>query len=316
MIDKAFRHVYGPVASRRLGSSLGVDLVPLKTCTYDCIYCQLGRTNNRTLERRPYVDIGEVIDELGRKLEAERVPDYITLSGSGEPTLHSELGSLLSAIRRLTTVPVAILTNGSLLWEDEVRKAVRLADLVLPSLDAGDEPTFRRVNRPHRDITFDRMVQGLEQLTREFAGAVWLEVFLLDGITANLDQVARIAKLAERIAPKRVQLNTVARPPCEPAARRVDRLRLEVLAAAFQNHVELISEEAAPSQAVSPDTSVRVSEILDLLRRRPCTVQDICAGLGLFPLETTKQLEMLIERGDLEVVRSNGSVFFEARRGE
>lgn len=314
MIERTFRHVYGPVASRRLGSSLGVDLVPFKTCTYDCIYCQLGRTTNRTLERRPYVDIGEVIEELGRKLEVERVPDYITLSGSGEPTLHSELGSLLSAIRKLTTVPVAILTNGSLLWKDDVREEAQLADLVLPSLDAGDETTFRRVNRPHRDIGFDRMVRGLEQFSREFTGSVWLEVFLLDGITANLDQVARIAKLTPRIAPERIQLNTVARPPCEPDARRVDHLRLEAFATAFQDHVELISEEVSPNQVSSSGVTVRISEILDLLRRRPCTVQDISAGLGMLPLETTKQLEMLIERGDLEVIHSNGSVFFEARR--
>ncbi|MEJ2078942.1 MAG: radical SAM protein [Acidobacteriota bacterium] len=314
MIDEVFRHVYGPVASRRLGSSLGVDLVPFKTCTYDCIYCQLGRTDNRTLERKPHVDIGEVIEELGRTLEARKVPDYITLSGSGEPTLHSELGSLISAIRKLTTVPVAILTNGSLLWRDDVRKDVRLADLVLPSLDAGDETTFHRVNRPHEGIAFDRMVRGLAQFTREFAGPVWLEVFLLDGITANLDQVARIAGLAQQIGPERVQLNTVARPACEPIARRVDRVRLEVLAAAFQGHVELISDEGAPSQALHAGASARISEILDLLRRRPCTVQDICAGLSLRPLETTKQLELLIERGDLEVIRSNGSVFFEARR--
>jgi len=154
-------YVFGPVPSRRLGRSLGVDVVPLKTCTYDCIYCQLGRTTRKTTERREWVPLEDVISELAEKLSAE--PDYVTLSGSGEPTLYSRIGELIQRIKRLTDIPVAVLTNGSLLWDPGVRKDLLRADLVVPSLDAADAGMFRVVNRPHEDISFDQMLRGLKE---------------------------------------------------------------------------------------------------------------------------------------------------------
>ena len=150
MALNAISPVYGPVSSRRLGRSLGVDLVPFKTCTYDCIYCQLGHTNDQTTRRAGYVDQDWVLAELKMKLGHAPLPNYISLAGSGEPTLHAGIGELIVGIKRLTRVPVAVLTNGSLLWDPDVRKALMEADLVMPSLDAGDETTFQQVNRPHR----------------------------------------------------------------------------------------------------------------------------------------------------------------------
>ena len=152
-------HVFGPVPSRRLGRSLGVDLVPFKTCTYDCVYCQLGRTTNKTMERREWVPLDEVLAELKAKLHCR--PDYITLSGSGEPTLYSRMGELIERVQSMTDTPVAVLTNGSLLWQSEVRAQVMAADLVIPSLDAGNAPMFSAVNRPHETIAFERMIDGL-----------------------------------------------------------------------------------------------------------------------------------------------------------
>jgi len=152
MTEQPKQYIYGPVPSRRLGRSLGVDLVPFKTCTFDCVYCQLGRTTNRTMERKEWVPLEPVLTQLEAKLDLK--PDYITLAGSGEPTLYSKMSELIIRIKELTDVPVAVLTNGSLLWIPEVRDALLSADLVVPSLDAGSSELFRYVNRPHTNIEF------------------------------------------------------------------------------------------------------------------------------------------------------------------
>ncbi len=179
-----FHHVYGPVPSRRLGRSLGVDLVPFKTCSYDCVYCQLGKTSKKTIDRKEYVAIEDVLEELERKLRFEPFPDYISLAGSGEPTLNLGIGRLISRIKRLTTVPIAVLTNGSLLWMPEVQESLMDADVVLPSLDAGDEIAFRYVNRPHKSISFETMAQGLIDFTAVFTGARygWRYSFLVESL--------------------------------------------------------------------------------------------------------------------------------------
>ncbi|MCD6287955.1 MAG: radical SAM protein, partial [Candidatus Hydrogenedentes bacterium] len=217
-------YVFGPVPSRRLGRSLGVDLVPFKTCTYDCIYCQLGRTTNKTMERKEWVPLEEVMAELQEKLCCR--PDYITLSGSGEPTLYSRIDELIENIRSITDTPIAALTNGSLLWQKDVRDQLMAADLVVPSLDAGSATMFAAVNRPRQDITFDRLLEGLVEFREQFTGKLWLEVFLLAGYTADTSEVRRIAKHIEVIRPDRVQLNTVARPPAETFALPVTQERL------------------------------------------------------------------------------------------
>jgi len=166
------KHVFGPVPSRRLGRSLGVDLVPYKTCTFDCIYCQLGCTTDKTIDRREWVPLGDLLEDV--KAALVREPDYVTLSGSGEPTLYARLGELIAGIRSMTSVPVAVLTNGSLFWKPEVRKELLQADLVVPSLDAGTERSYLQVNRPHSEVTFERLIEGLEAFGREYAGQLWL----------------------------------------------------------------------------------------------------------------------------------------------
>jgi len=208
--------IFGPVPSRRLGRSLGVDLVPFKTCTYDCIYCQLGRTTCKTMERKEWVALEDVLETLKKRLSSE--PDYITLSGSGEPTLFSRLAELIDRIKAMTRVPVAVLTNGSLLWQEDVRRQLMNADLVIPSLDAGDEVMFRLVNRPHEEISFEQMLNGLVDFRREFRGEYWLEVFVIGAYTAIPVELAKVAKCVDRIGPDRVQLNR--HPPAGGEARR------------------------------------------------------------------------------------------------
>ncbi len=219
MNQNGLRYIYGPVPSRRLGRSLGIDLVPFKTCTYDCVYCQLGRTTNKTLKRAEYIAVPDILRELEEKLTSADRPDYISLAGSGEPTLNSGIGELIRQIKKLTDIPVAVLTNGSLLWQDEVQDALMAADLVLPSLDAGDEFLFGYVNRPHRDITFMRMIGGIATFAKRFPGEVWLEILLLAGVTGIASEVKKIAALANHIKPTRIQLNTAWRPCAEEFAQ-------------------------------------------------------------------------------------------------
>jgi len=225
------KYLYGPVPSRRLGYSLGVDIVPIKACTLDCIYCQLGRTANKTIERRDYVPGEAVLAELKEKLAEGLTADFITISGSGEPTLNSQLGELIDGIKKITDIPVAILTNGTLLHRQDVRADCARADVVVPSLDAADEQTFQKVNRPHRDISIEKLISGLQTFRNEFAGRIWLEVFFVEDFNTDAEQIAKIKNAIEQIRPDKVQLNTAVRPTAEPGVKRLDAKKLRAIAA-------------------------------------------------------------------------------------
>ena len=214
--------MFGPVPSRRLGRSLGVDLVPFKTCPFDCVYCQLGGTTTKTAKTDVYVPTEEVLAEVAAKLAGKPDCDYITISGSGEPTLHRDLGRIIAAIKAMTDVPVAVLTNGALLNNPDVRRALAQADLVMPSLDAGDAKTFQRINRPCPAVTFQSVLEGLKAFRREYSGSLCLEVFLVADVNASESQVRKIKAILDQVRPDRVDVNTVTRPPAHEDARPVD----------------------------------------------------------------------------------------------
>jgi wyosine [tRNA(Phe)-imidazoG37] synthetase (radical SAM superfamily) len=299
------------VASRRLGRSLGVDLIPFKTCTYDCVYCQLGRTTCQTIQRSEYVPVEAVLTEVKTKLARGPKPDYISLAGSGEPTLHARIGDLIDGIRRLTRVPVAVLTNGSLLWVTDVQEALMEADLVMPSLDAGDEAVFQRVNRPRPEISFQAMVDGLAAFTARFRKLVWLEVLLVEGLNGNEKEVEKIAALARRIQPGRVQLNTVSRPPAEASVKPVAANQLSAWCKFFPKAVEVISAAIPQNPLPAGLAEVTDEEILDLLARRPCTPQGVAAGLNLHLQEATKRLHALANAGKIAVLRKDEDLFYQ-----
>ena len=303
------KYIFGPVPSRRLGKSLGIDLVPYKTCPFDCIYCQLGRTTTKTMERKEYFPLDEIIGEVDRKLKENCAFDYITLSGSGEPTLHSRIGELIEAIKKRTAKPLAVITNGSLLWDGDVRSALMPADVVVPSLDAGTQEYFEAVNRPCPGLRLDRVVDGLETFSREFKGQMWLEVFLLGGMFDPRSRAREIAELTRRIRPTLVQLNTVARPPCESFAAPVPRDVMMELPSYFSGPTEVIAEFSAKWQN-TPRPANR-EEILNLLSRRPCKSKDVAASLGIHHLEVLKVLEELVRERVLAVTEENSETFYE-----
>jgi len=316
MANKQTRHVYGPVPSRRLGRSLGVDLVPFKTCSYDCIYCQLGRTTDKTVERRAYFDVPEIIAEVKTHLAAGVPPDFITLAGSGEPTLHSGLGILIRGLKNLTEIPIAVLTNGSLLWRSDVRDDLAAADLVIPSLDAGDEALFQYVNRPHPEISFERMVEGEIEFARQFRGEIRLELFMLDGVTGIPSEAEKMAGWARRIRPARVELNTVTRPPGEDFAFPVAAQRMEALKTLFDGPVDVIGEGPSPPASGKDFSETAEEEILAMLRRRPCTCEDVAAGLSLHLTEAIKQLDHLNKAGKIARILVDGRGYYAAEAEE
>ena len=321
MSRQVLKHVYGPVPSRRLGRSLGVDLVPYKICTYDCVYCQLGRTTNKTVERASFAPVEEILADVKRKLDSDPLPpDYVSLSGSGEPTLNSDIGEVIEGIKRLTSVPVAVLTNGSLLWMDEVQEVLLAADLVLPSLDAGDAALFAYVNRPHPLLPFEEVVEGIASFTKRYRGKVWLEVLLLAGVTGIPSEARKIATLAKRLNPDRVQLNTVTRPPAEQFALALSESEMLALKALFEaefgGEVEVIGHATEPLLGPHDTPETRLADVLALLQRRPCTVKDVADGLGVHVNEVLKELDTLVKTGKVTTSVVGDRVFYAAGRHE
>jgi wyosine [tRNA(Phe)-imidazoG37] synthetase (radical SAM superfamily) len=297
------KYLFGPVPSRRLGLSLGVDLLPFKTCTLDCAYCQLGRTTCLTLAREKRVSPEEVLAEIRSRSEDKF--DYLTLAGSGEPLLHLALDEIIRGAKEAIDRPVVVLTNGTLFFRDEVRKEVMEADLIVPSLDAATQSTFERVNRPHPDLLIDEIIEGLVRLREEFAGEIWLEVMLVKDL--NDFEAPLIAEAAERIAPDRVQLNTVVRPPAEPV-QPLSPEEMEKMLDIFSG-AEVIAEW---ERDLSKKTEVL---IIDLLCRRPCTLAELGALSGLHRNEILKYLEVLESEDKISRLRHGEKLYFQAKDG-
>ena len=307
--QSAASHVYGPVPSRRLGFSLGVDILPYKTCSFDCAYCQLGRSAGKSVRRRRYFSSGEILADIRSALDAGRRIDHITFSGSGEPTLNALLGPLIRDIKKMTSVPVVVLTNSSVLGLKSVRQALRPADIVVPSLDAASAAAFRRVNRPHPSIRIEKIIAGLEKFRAEFTGQIWLEVMLVKGVNDSPDDIATLKAAIARIRPDRIQLNTVVRPPAEKWARPLGRRALERIRRELGGGAEAVADFR---KKPSPARSVGLRrEILAMVERRPVTVRDMAAGLGCGVPEVRRQLRPLLRWRRVRGIRHKGAVYYE-----
>ena len=218
------KYIYGPVPSRRLGQSLGIDPIPLKTCNWNCVYCQLGRTRPLVNERAHYFPIGEILLQVEKSLVAHKPGeiDWITFVGSGEPTLHAGIGRMIREVKTLTDIPGAVITNGALFYLPEVREELFAADAVLPSLDAGTPASYRRVNRPHPEITFERHISGLISFSREYRGALWPEVMLVQGLNDSEQALRDLAEAFQKMSPDEVHINLPTRPPVETWVKAPD----------------------------------------------------------------------------------------------
>jgi wyosine [tRNA(Phe)-imidazoG37] synthetase (radical SAM superfamily) len=299
--------VFGPVPSRRLGLSLGIDLIPPKTCTFDCLYCQVGRTTSKTLKTAPFVHVGAVIDEIRKKL-GRCDPDVITLSGSGEPTLNSEIEQVIAAIKKMTEKRVVLLTNGSLFWKEEIRKRALNADIVMPTLTSAFEKTFRKIHRPHAKLKLNVIIDGLKTFRREYKGQLFLEVVMLAGLNESGEEVEALKLLADRISPDKIQLNTVVRPPADSRAMPLDRRRLEEIRMFFGDKAEIVTGDPVTGKGKNTD-SMAVS-LLDMVRRRPLKPVDISNTLGLSFDEVEDLVKGLVIKGYISKREHSGDIYY------
>ena len=306
-------HIFGPVPSRRLGLSLGIDLVPFKTCTLDCIYCELGKTATPVSQRAEYVPFTELETEIKEFFTsnptAQKI-DFITLSGSGEPTLNTALPQVIKLLRQLSKTPIALLTNGTLFSQPEVRREVLDVDLILPSLDVVSEEIFSTLNRPAAGLKSREIIDGLIALRREYSGKIWLEILFCTGINDMPQEIERLIQAAAAIKPDKIQLNTVVRPGALPEAKAVAETFLKELLPRFNPPAEIIApyNNHGPHQTAITKTK---EIILATLKRLPCTVDDLKNALGLKKVEVIKILDLLLEKDEIKTQEHAGKHYFQ-----
>ncbi|HSA95620.1 MAG TPA: radical SAM protein [Acidobacteriota bacterium] len=303
------RFVYGPVASRRLGFSLGVDVIPFKTCTLDCVYCQLGSTGRTTVRRRGFFPPRRILAQVRAAVRSGQRIDVITFSGSGEPTLNKDIGRLIRSIKRMARLPVAVLTNGTLLARREVRRDLAAADIVIPSLDAGPAELFRRVNRPHATLVNEKVIDGLARFRDEYAGEIRLEIMLVRGVNDSPAAVRALKAAVARIRPDRIELNTVVRPPAERAAKPLGAAALGRIRRELGPRAEVVASFARTKRVQASAGSLEAA-VLATVRRRPQTTDDIAVALGRSRGEARKALAALLRRGRVRKIVHSGRAYF------
>jgi wyosine [tRNA(Phe)-imidazoG37] synthetase (radical SAM superfamily) len=309
-----YTHLFGPVPSRRLGMSLGIDLIPHKICSLNCVYCECGATTSLTHERKEYVPVNEVYDELRDFFKKNPDPDYLTFSGAGEPTLHSHIGEVITFVKELRpAIPVAVLTNGTLFGDPLVREELRKADLVLPSLDAATDEALHKINRPRRELRASGYIEGLIDFSREFKGEIWLEIFLLPGYNDDPKNLEALKEAARKINPSRIQLNTLDRPGTVANLHPVPMDRLKEIVKFFDmDQVEIIAPPQERVEVKSYRTDLE-SAILETIARRPCTLADLSQILGIHINEINKYLGVLEEAGKVETIEEERGTFYQRR---
>ncbi len=306
-----YKYLFGPVPSRRLGMSLGVDLVPKKVCSLDCVYCEVGKTTKLTTERMEYIKSEKIKAELTNYFQNNPDPDFVTFSGYGEPTLHIHIGEILQFIKHIKPdIPVAVLTNGTLLSDKQVRKSLFLADIVLPSLDAATENIFQKINRPSGDLKIENYLKGLIDFRTEFKGKIWLEVFILPGYNDDEHEQGELKNVILKLNPDSVQLNTLDRPGTVADVRGATRAELQRVKDLWHlDNVEIIaaSPDRKKMQAYRKDTE---TAIIETISRRPCTLGDLHQILGLHINEINKYLDVLEVDNKIESISQERGIFY------
>lgn len=306
-----YQHLFGPVPSRRLGMSLGIDLVPHKVCSLNCVYCECGRTTRLTLERKEYVPYEEVTREIEHYLDNNPDPDYITFSGSGEPTLNSRIGDVLKFIKsKNANIPVAVLTNATLLSDPEVRKELLTADVVLPSLDAAEKSAFLKINRPFHDLDVEKYILGIVDFRKEFDGKIWLEVLILPGFNDDEKNLKALKEAFIKINPDEIQLNTLDRPGTVENIRAATRKELQNIIDYWNlDKVKIIAAAPNRKKIISYRADME-SAILETIKRRPCTLEDLHKILGLHRNEINKYLDVLEDERKIGSVKEERGLFY------
>ncbi len=296
----SYKYIFGPVVSRRLGLSLGIDIIPRKYCSLDCIYCQVARTDHLCSDLAPYICSEDVISEIEDFLKNGGKADAISFVGSGEPLLNIELGIIIEEVKKMTDIPVVLITNGTLLYKKEARENALKADMVMPNLDAGLEEVFKKINRPHESIKFDEMIEGLIQFSKVYKGELHIEVFILPGINSHKENVEAIAEIIGRMDNvKGIEINTTARPSHDESAIEADRKIIDEVAKILSTvgKVKVIENYKKTVDAKTEKTEITEDEIQAIIGRHPSTIEELTVSLGV-------EKEILQEKlDDLEAFR-------------
>jgi len=306
-----YNYLFGPVPSRRLGMSLGVDLVPKKVCSLDCVYCEVGKTTLLTTERKEYISFEKITEEIRHYFEHNAKPDFITLTGSGEPTLHSRIGDVVKYVKYYhPKVPVAVITNGTLLNHAKLRDELMNADVILPSLDAATDAVFNKINRAFPQIRVNDHVEGLVKFRKQFTGKIWLEVFILPGYNMHSEELTQLKEKIKQIAPDAIQLNTLDRPGVLEGLIPATHKELAAIAKHLSSEsTEIILKPPKQSNSTAEMKDVK-SLIMNTLRRRPCTIDDLTKVTGLSEVVLTKHISTLNANGDIECFDQKRGMFY------
>lgn len=306
-----YKYLFGPVPSRRLGMSLGIDLIPKKVCSLDCVYCEVAGTTKLTIDRKEYVLFDKVIAEIDDYMLKSPKPDYFTFSGSGEPTLNTRFGDVLNYIKsNYPLVKIAVLTNGTLLNDTQVRYEMMKADLVMPSLDAATSYNFEKINRPAEGIEIESYIDGIAQFSKEFKGILNLEILFLQDYNHSEEELLKLKEAIVKINPDNVQLNTLDRPGVLNDIEPLNGIQLQGIVD-FWNlpNVEIIAK-TAERKDIMEYMADKESAILQTIKRRPCTLDDLSQLLGLKESEVKKYLDMLDAKGKIYTVEESRGLFY------
>lgn len=313
-MEREFKYIFGPVPSRRLGISLGIDLLPSKICSLNCIYCECGPTMRLTNRRMEYVPTKAVIKELNSYLKTRPRLDYITFSGSGEPTLHNKIGDIIDYVKdRYPEYKLALLTNGTLFYRKEVRNAVLRCDTIIPSLDAGDNNIFIKINRPYKKLSFRKYIDGLISMRNEYNGLYILEIFIARGVNDSKQNFNQIVKIIKKIQPDNAQINTLDRPGAVNWVQPSPISKLKLLnSMLIQSGInsEIIARKRINKASHSQKGHNLTQDILNSIKRRPMTIEDICVAFGIRKVEANKYLYLLKTSGEIKIKKENGKDFF------
>lgn len=309
-----YKHLFGPVPSRRLGISLGVDLVPHKVCSLNCVYCEVGKTTDLTIDRREYIPLKDILDELQNYLDQKPDLDHITFSGAGEPLLHNGIGKVIRFIKdKYPQYKLALLTNSTLLYDANVRREIKDIDLLLPSLDAVSEIVFKKLNRPNPKLKNSEIIDGLIEFKKIYSGKIWLELFVVPGLNDTVKELTLLKNTITKIAPDQVQLNTLDRPGTESWIQPAEENKLREIAEFLKPlPVEIIAKFKSRDRVTSYNKDIE-QQIIETIKRRPCTGKDLSEMLGLHINEINKYLSELLHKDHVTSQELARGTFFRAK---
>ncbi len=299
------KYLFGPVLSRRLGRSLGIDLIPYKTCSFDCVYCECGKTTNKIITPHEFFPVEEIIEELDSFLKNSPEIDFITFSGSGEPTLYLKIDEIIKFLKEnYPQYKVALLTNGSLLYREDIRKKILDVDVCVPSLDSATERGFKLIDRPHKNLSISDIIEGIKKTKEELKnGELWLEIFIVPGINDTKEELEALKRAVDYIKPNRIQINSLDRPPAEdwvkPLSEKEKEEILKYLKGEILDRDIIYKKYLNKNKKLIPFNTLK-GLVLESIKRRPQSIEDLAESLEV-PQEAIEDvIDFLKDRNLIE----------------